>query len=117
MQAGMTKTHGWRDRRPRFTKAHACMPNRKWLPRVADAIMHRSGPYRHKKPVPLSLSRTPSMPAVSNNAPARLDASLGQALFAPRSVVIVGASDDPAKTSGRPLLFLRRAGFEGAVYP
>ena len=57
------------------------------------------------------------MPAVPNNAPARLDASLGQALFAPRSVVIVGASDDPAKTSGRPLLFLRRAGFEGAVYP
>src|SRR3978361_149871 len=43
--------------------------------------------------------------------------SLGQALFSPRSIAIVGASDDPAKTSGRPLLFLRRAGFQGAVYP
>ncbi|MDB5756834.1 MAG: 6-carboxyhexanoate--CoA ligase, partial [Burkholderia sp.] len=43
--------------------------------------------------------------------------SLGQALFSPRSIAIVGASDDPAKTSGRPVLFLRRAGFQGAVYP
>ena len=45
------------------------------------------------------------------------DASLGQALFFPRSIAIIGASDDPAKTSGRPVLFLRRAGYQGAVYP
>jgi acyl-CoA synthetase (NDP forming) len=45
------------------------------------------------------------------------DASLGQALFSPRSIAIIGASDDPAKTSGRPVLFLRRAGFQGAIYP
>lgn len=44
-------------------------------------------------------------------------ASLGQALFTPRSIAIIGASDDPTKTSGRPVLFLRRAGFAGAVYP
>ncbi|HEX8883895.1 MAG TPA: acetate--CoA ligase family protein [Noviherbaspirillum sp.] len=49
--------------------------------------------------------------------PATPDASLGQALFSPRSIAIIGASDDPAKTSGRPVLFLRRAGFQGAVYP
>lgn len=49
--------------------------------------------------------------------PTTLPASLGQALFSPRSIAIVGASDDPAKTSGRPVLFLRRAGFQGAVYP
>lgn len=49
--------------------------------------------------------------------PATPDASLGQALFSPRSIAIIGASDDPAKTSGRPVLFLRRAGFEGAIYP
>ena len=45
------------------------------------------------------------------------DATLGQALFSPRSIAIIGASDDPAKTSGRPVLFLRRAGFQGAIYP
>ncbi|HET7730159.1 MAG TPA: acetate--CoA ligase family protein [Usitatibacter sp.] len=39
------------------------------------------------------------------------------AIFHPRSVAIVGASDDPAKTTGRPLRFLRQAGFAGAVYP
>lgn len=49
--------------------------------------------------------------------PATTDASLGQALFSPRSIAIIGASDDPAKTSGRPVLFLRRAGFQGAIYP
>ena len=49
--------------------------------------------------------------------PAITDASLGQALFSPRSIAIIGASDDPAKTSGRPVLFLRRAGFQGAIYP
>lgn len=43
--------------------------------------------------------------------------ALRQALFAPRSVAIIGASDDPAKTAGRPQMFLRNAGFKGAVYP
>jgi acyl-CoA synthetase (NDP forming) len=43
--------------------------------------------------------------------------TLQAAIFSPRSVAVVGASDDPSKTAGRPLLFLRRAGFTGAVYP
>jgi acyl-CoA synthetase (NDP forming) len=43
--------------------------------------------------------------------------SLGQALLAPRSIALVGASDDISKTSARPLQYLRRAGYEGAVYP
>lgn len=51
------------------------------------------------------------MPATSSHI------SLGQALFSPRSIAIIGASDDPSKTSGRPVLFLRRAGYQGAVYP
>jgi acyl-CoA synthetase (NDP forming) len=38
-------------------------------------------------------------------------------LLEPRSVAIVGASDDGTKTAGRPLRFLRAAGFAGAVYP
>ncbi len=44
-------------------------------------------------------------------------AALAQALLNPRSVALVGASDDLAKTSGRPLQFLRGAGFKGTVYP
>jgi acyl-CoA synthetase (NDP forming) len=43
--------------------------------------------------------------------------SLGQALLRPRSVALIGASDDPEKTAARPLIFLRRNGFAGTVYP
>ncbi|MGK6320265.1 acetate--CoA ligase family protein [Sphingomonas sp. DT-204] len=39
------------------------------------------------------------------------------ALFSPRSIVLVGASDDPARIGGRPLRYLRASGFEGGVYP
>ena len=39
------------------------------------------------------------------------------ALFRPRSVAIVGASSDPNKTAGRPLRYLRKHGFAGALYP
>ncbi|WP_246305425.1 acetate--CoA ligase family protein [Nocardioides marinisabuli] len=34
-----------------------------------------------------------------------------------RRVAIIGASDDPAKPSGRPQRYLRRYGFDGDVYP
>ena len=44
-------------------------------------------------------------------------ARLRQALLAPRSVALIGASDDASKTTGRPLRFLRQAGYEGRVYP
>ncbi len=43
--------------------------------------------------------------------------ALARALLAPASVALFGASDDIGKTSGRPLQFLRRAGFRGTVYP
>lgn len=43
--------------------------------------------------------------------------TLGQALLAPRSIALVGASDDVSKTSARPLQYLRRAGYEGTIYP
>jgi acyl-CoA synthetase (NDP forming) len=42
---------------------------------------------------------------------------LAAALFDPRSVALVGASADHTKASSRPLGFLRRSGFAGAVYP
>jgi acetate---CoA ligase (ADP-forming) len=38
-------------------------------------------------------------------------------LVAPRSVAILGASDDPARIGGRPLSYLRAAGFAGPIYP
>jgi acyl-CoA synthetase (NDP forming) len=38
-------------------------------------------------------------------------------LLKPSSVAIVGASDDPSRIGGRPLRYLREAGFAGPVYP
>lgn len=35
----------------------------------------------------------------------------------PASVAIVGASDNPHKVGGRPILFLKRYGYRGAIYP
>ena len=43
--------------------------------------------------------------------------ALAQALLHPASVALVGASDDPSKTAGRPLNYLRQAKFAGRVYP
>ncbi|WP_295374322.1 acetate--CoA ligase family protein [uncultured Pseudacidovorax sp.] len=39
------------------------------------------------------------------------------ALFAPRSIAIIGASNDWRRFGGRPLHYLQRFGFDGAVYP
>ncbi|QDZ00366.1 acetate--CoA ligase family protein [Nitratireductor mangrovi] len=38
-------------------------------------------------------------------------------LLAPRSVALIGASDDPQRIGGRPLRYLREGGFAGAIYP
>ena len=35
----------------------------------------------------------------------------------PRSVAVIGASDNPHKVGGRPILYLLRYGFAGAIYP
>jgi acyl-CoA synthetase (NDP forming) len=42
---------------------------------------------------------------------------LRHALFLPSSIAVIGQSNDAGKTAGRPLKFLRQAGFAGAVYP
>ena len=42
---------------------------------------------------------------------------LAQHLLAPQSVAIVGQSNDASKTAGRPLKYLRQAGYAGRVYP
>ncbi len=44
------------------------------------------------------------------------DASL-TALLHPRSLAIIGASDDPARIGGRPLAYTREAGFAGRIWP
>lgn len=41
---------------------------------------------------------------------------LRQVLIEPRSVAIIGASDEAGKTAGRPLAFLRQNGFAGEVF-
>src|SRR5437868_5020356 len=42
---------------------------------------------------------------------------LAQFLLAPRSLAIVGQSNDAGKTAGRPLKYLRQAGYPGRLYP
>ena len=39
------------------------------------------------------------------------------ALFDPRSVAIIGASEDPTRIGGRPLRYLKECGFRGEVWP
>ena len=39
------------------------------------------------------------------------------ALLNPRSVAVVGASDNPGRIGGRPIHWMRLAGFKGAIYP
>ena len=39
------------------------------------------------------------------------------ALFNPRSVAIIGASQDPTRIGGRPLRYLKESGFQGAIWP
>lgn len=41
------------------------------------------------------------------------DSAIARPLLAPRSVAIVGASDDPSKTTARPQQFLHRPDMRG----
>ena len=43
--------------------------------------------------------------------------SLRDVLLAPRSVALIGQSNDATKTAGRPLKYLRQAGYAGRIYP
>jgi acyl-CoA synthetase (NDP forming) len=42
--------------------------------------------------------------------------TIGGPLLRPRSVAVVGASDDATRTSGRPIAALRESGYQGAIY-
>ena len=45
-----------------------------------------------------------------------LTSSVADALLRPKSVALVGISDDSSKTASRPLRFLRAAGYQGTIY-
>ena len=38
-------------------------------------------------------------------------------LIAPRHVAVIGASGDPAKTAGKPIAYLQKHNYQGAIYP
>ncbi len=40
-----------------------------------------------------------------------------QAALDPKSVAIIGASENPNKIGGRPILYMKRHGYKGAIYP
>ena len=40
-----------------------------------------------------------------------------RAALDPRSIAVVGASDNPHKVGGRPILYMKRYGYRGAIYP
>jgi predicted CoA-binding protein len=40
-----------------------------------------------------------------------------EAALNPKSVAIVGASDNPHKVGGRPILFMKKYGYKGRIFP
>src|SRR5690606_39675707 len=38
-------------------------------------------------------------------------------LLRPRSVAVIGASSDPARTAGRPIAYLQKHGYGGRIFP
>lgn len=54
----------------------------------------------------------------ANQSPrAGIAAQTARALLDPRSIALVGVSSNPDKNTARPLLFLRKHGYTGTVYP
>jgi acyl-CoA synthetase (NDP forming) len=43
--------------------------------------------------------------------------SILHSALSPRSIAVIGASDNPHKVGGRPILYLQKYGFRGALYP
>jgi acetate---CoA ligase (ADP-forming) len=67
-----------------------------------------------KHPTPIAGANAP---AIDPPPAGEGEETLRHALFAPRSVAVIGQSNDVGKTAGRPLKFLRQAGYAGRVYP
>src|SRR5262250_2262799 len=64
-----------------------------------------------------SARRAPSHRRRSEMSRSVSPGELAQFLLAPRSLAIVGQSNDAGKTAGRPLKYLRQAGYAGRLYP
>ncbi|MEQ9330322.1 acetate--CoA ligase family protein [Thalassobaculum sp.] len=47
----------------------------------------------------------------------RPDVETLRALVSPRSIAVIGASDDPTRIGGRPLGYMLRSGFTGPIWP
>jgi len=47
----------------------------------------------------------------------RPDVETLRALVSPRSIAVIGASDDPTRIGGRPLGYMLRSGFQGPIWP
>jgi acyl-CoA synthetase (NDP forming) len=66
-------------------------------------------------PVP-HLERNPDMPETADGAHAAAAENLSR-LLTPRSVAVVGASDDPLRIGGRPLAYMVSQGYKGHLMP
>jgi len=77
----------------------------------ASANDSRAAYAEARSPPPGSLTRADLPPSGGG------EERLGRVLFSPRSVAVIGQSNDPGKTAGRPLRFLRQAGYAGRIYP
>ena len=108
-------------------------PDRR-VPR-ARALPHRAG--RHRRGLPHDGARrarprhrrsraaaasgrsaTGSLPYFEKEADMTDDAKDAlRVALAPRSIAVIGASENPNKIGGRPLAYLSRFGFQGAIYP
>ncbi|MGB3290863.1 MAG: acetate--CoA ligase family protein [Burkholderiaceae bacterium] len=53
----------------------------------------------------------------TSDTPTKSTAAFAQAVLAPRSIALIGASSDPKKNTSRPLRFMQRHGYTGAIYP
>ncbi len=91
--------------------------------RTAEASAEWAAPLRERPPGGAEEGAQAPSPLAGPLTGADLPVSGGNeerlrhALFSPCSVAVIGQSNDPGKTAGRPLKFLRQAGFGGRVYP
>jgi len=93
--------------------------------RLRAFLRERLAPYK----VPAEVRTMAQLPATStgkllkaklkklaNETPSRVRPSL-DSLLAPRSIAVVGASENPNKVGGRPIKYLKEQGFSGRIYP